>query len=52
VQRKIQDALDGMDSNDREIITLRHFEELSNAEAEEVLARASAELPADGSAPD
>jgi RNA polymerase sigma-70 factor (ECF subfamily) len=37
VQRKIQDALDGMDSLDREIITLRHFEELSNAEVAKVL---------------
>ena len=37
MQRKIQDALDAMDSLDREIITLRHFEELSNAEAAKVL---------------
>jgi RNA polymerase sigma-70 factor, ECF subfamily len=37
VQKKIQDALDGMDSIDREIITLRHFEELSNVEAAKVL---------------
>jgi RNA polymerase sigma-70 factor (ECF subfamily) len=37
MQKKIQDALDGMDSIDREIITLRHFEELSNVEAAKVL---------------
>jgi len=37
VQRKIQDALDAMDPIDREIITLRHFEELSNVEASKVL---------------
>ncbi len=37
VQRKIQDALDTMDALDREIITLRHFEELSNGEAAKVL---------------
>jgi RNA polymerase sigma-70 factor (ECF subfamily) len=37
IQLKLQQALNGMDSNDREIITLRHFEELSNAEAATVL---------------
>jgi RNA polymerase sigma-70 factor (ECF subfamily) len=37
VQRKIQDALDTMDALDREIITLRHFEELSNEESAKVL---------------
>jgi RNA polymerase sigma-70 factor (ECF subfamily) len=36
-QRRIQNALDAMDPLDREIITLRHFEELSNAEAAKVL---------------
>ena len=37
VQLQIQAALNGMDAIDREIIALRHFEELSNAEAAEVL---------------
>ncbi len=37
VQRKIQEALDAMGPLDREIITLRHFEELSNVEAAKVL---------------
>jgi RNA polymerase sigma-70 factor, ECF subfamily len=37
VRRKIQEALDTMDALDREIITLRHFEELSNVEAASVL---------------
>jgi RNA polymerase sigma-70 factor, ECF subfamily len=37
VQLQIQAALNGMEPIDREIIALRHFEELSNAEAAEVL---------------
>jgi RNA polymerase sigma-70 factor, ECF subfamily len=37
VQIQIQTALNGMDAMDREIIALRHFEELSNAEVAEVL---------------
>ncbi len=34
---RVQEALNGMDPNDREVLILRHFEELSNAEAAEVL---------------
>jgi RNA polymerase sigma-70 factor (ECF subfamily) len=34
---RLQDALNAMDPLDREIITLRHFEELSNNETAEVL---------------
>jgi len=37
IQLQLQAALDGMDQMDREIIALRHFEELSNAEAAQVL---------------
>ena len=37
VQLQLQAALNTMDPIDREIIALRHFEELSNAEAAEVL---------------
>jgi RNA polymerase sigma-70 factor, ECF subfamily len=37
VQLQIQSALNGMEPIDREIIALRHFEELTNAEAAEVL---------------
>jgi RNA polymerase sigma-70 factor (ECF subfamily) len=37
VQIQIQTALNAMDAMDREIIALRHFEELTNAEAAEVL---------------
>ena len=37
VQLQLQQALNGMDPMDREIIALRHFEELSNAEAAAVL---------------
>ncbi len=36
-QLMLQQALNGMDPIDREIITLRHFEELTNAEAAAVL---------------
>jgi RNA polymerase sigma-70 factor (ECF subfamily) len=34
---RVQEALNSMDPNDREVLILRHFEELSNAEAAEVL---------------
>src|SRR5260370_430784 len=34
---RVQEALNGMDPHDREVLVLRHFEELSNAEAAEVL---------------
>jgi RNA polymerase sigma-70 factor (ECF subfamily) len=34
---RVQEALNGMDPHDREVLILRHFEELSNAEAAEVL---------------
>jgi RNA polymerase sigma-70 factor (ECF subfamily) len=37
IQVQLQSALNGMDPLDREIIALRHFEELSNAEAAQVL---------------
>ncbi len=37
VQLQLQQALNGMDPTDREIIALRHFEELSNGEAAAVL---------------
>ena len=37
MQLQLQTALNGMDPIDREIIALRHFEELSNKEAAEVL---------------
>ncbi len=36
-QGQLQAALDRLDENDREIIALRHFEELTNGEAAEVL---------------
>ena len=36
-QLKLQQALNGMDPIDREIIALRHFEELSNSEVATVL---------------
>jgi RNA polymerase sigma-70 factor (ECF subfamily) len=34
---RLQDALNGMDPTDREVLALRHFEQLSNAEVAEVL---------------
>jgi RNA polymerase sigma-70 factor (ECF subfamily) len=34
---RVQEALNGMDPIDREVLTLRHFEQLSNAEAALVL---------------
>lgn len=36
-QRRLQDALDGMDPLDREVLALRHFEELGNGETAAVL---------------
>ena len=36
-QSRLQDALNGMDPLDREILALRHFEELSNAETAAIL---------------
>jgi RNA polymerase sigma-70 factor (ECF subfamily) len=37
MQGKLQEVLNGMDPNDREILALRHFEELSNEEISQVL---------------
>src|SRR6516165_4868731 len=37
VRVMLQEALNGMDPLDREVLTLRHFEELSNAEVAQVL---------------
>jgi RNA polymerase sigma-70 factor (ECF subfamily) len=37
MQLRLQDALNVMDPLDREVVVLRHFEELSNAETAEVL---------------
>jgi RNA polymerase sigma-70 factor (ECF subfamily) len=37
MQLRLQDALNSMDALDREVLVLRHFEELTNAEAAEVL---------------
>jgi RNA polymerase sigma-70 factor (ECF subfamily) len=37
VKTRLASALDGMDSIDREVLALRHFEQLSNAEAAQVL---------------
>jgi RNA polymerase sigma-70 factor (ECF subfamily) len=34
---RVQDALNSMDPHDREVLILRHFEELSNSEAAQVL---------------
>jgi RNA polymerase sigma-70 factor (ECF subfamily) len=34
---RVQEALNGMDAQDREVLVLRHFEELGNAEAAQVL---------------
>ncbi len=36
-QKQIQEALDSLDPIDREVLVLRHFEQLSNGEAAEVL---------------
>lgn len=37
VKRRLSDALEKMDATDREVLALRHFEQLTNAEAAEVL---------------
>jgi RNA polymerase sigma-70 factor (ECF subfamily) len=37
MQLKLQEALNGMDPMDREVLTLRHFEDLSNNETAAVL---------------
>jgi RNA polymerase sigma-70 factor (ECF subfamily) len=37
VRLLLQEALNGMDPMDREVLTLRHFEELTNAEVAQVL---------------
>jgi RNA polymerase sigma-70 factor (ECF subfamily) len=37
LQLRLQEALNGMDPIDREVLVLRHFEELSNVEAARVL---------------
>jgi RNA polymerase sigma-70 factor, ECF subfamily len=37
MQRKLQEVLNAMEPLDREILALRHFEELSNGEAAQVL---------------
>ena len=37
LQLRLQEALNSMDPIDREVVVLRHFEELSNGEAAEVL---------------
>ncbi len=37
LQGQLQDALNGMDPMDREMLALRHFEQLGNAEAAQVL---------------
>jgi RNA polymerase sigma-70 factor (ECF subfamily) len=34
---RVQEALNSMDPNDREVLILRHFEEMSNAETAQVL---------------
>src|SRR4051794_27109422 len=34
---RVQEALNSMDANDREVLILRHFEELTNVEAAQVL---------------
>jgi RNA polymerase sigma-70 factor, ECF subfamily len=37
VRTRLAEALAGMDATDREVLALRHFEQLSNAEASQVL---------------
>ena len=37
MQLRLQEALNSMDPTDREVLTLRHFEELSNSEVAEIL---------------
>ena len=36
-QRRLQEALNAMDPMDREVLVLRHFEELTNAEVAQVV---------------
>ena len=42
IQMKLQETLNTMDSVDREVLALRHFEELNNAETAQVLEISSA----------
>jgi RNA polymerase sigma-70 factor, ECF subfamily len=37
VKARLAEALDGMDSTDREVLAMRHFEQLSNMEAAQIL---------------
>jgi RNA polymerase sigma-70 factor, ECF subfamily len=37
MQQRLQEALNGMDPIDREVLVLRHFEELSNVETAQIL---------------
>ena len=37
MQVRLQEALNGMEPIDREVLTLRHFEELSNEEVAQLL---------------
>jgi RNA polymerase sigma-70 factor (ECF subfamily) len=37
LKSRVQEALNGLDPHDREVLILRHFEELSNAETAQVL---------------
>ena len=37
MQTRLQEALNSMDSTDREIVALRHFEQLKNTEVAQVL---------------
>ena len=37
MQLRLQEAINSMDTLDREVVVLRHFEELTNVEAAEVL---------------
>ena len=37
MKARLREALDGMDATDREVLTLRHFEQLSTAETAQEL---------------
>jgi RNA polymerase sigma-70 factor (ECF subfamily) len=37
IKARLGEALDGMDPTDREVLAMRHFEQLSNAEAAQIL---------------
>jgi len=37
LQRRLQEVLNAMEPIDREVLTLRHFEELNNSETAQVL---------------